>query len=221
MPTFIDTNIAIGYSVIHDKWHIPSKEFIETNSENIFWSELVENEYTYKLNEVINLTEMFLETTNHILLINQNDFISYDSFEKFVLKKTRNCKLDTYKKIRILENFWGKYNFREGSAQILPIKFSKFKESFKKAYIKQDNKLYGRMTLNKCGLNNYKKYLIYAQFLGSNGIHNPDCKIITDAHDCGLKHENLIFVSNDKILINQINELEVSFPTIMGFKSLN
>ena len=68
---------------------------------------------------------------------------------------------------------------------------------------------------------NYKRYLNYAEYLGFYGIHNPDCKIITDAHDCGLKHDNLKFVSNDKEMIREINSLKISFPVIIEFKSLN
>ena len=38
MPSFIDTNIPVGYSIIHDKWHPKAKEFIESipNTEAIF-----------------------------------------------------------------------------------------------------------------------------------------------------------------------------------------
>jgi predicted nucleic acid-binding protein len=222
MPYFIDTNVAIGYTIIHDKWHESSKEFIENTLDYIFWSELVEIEYANKINEIIDLAEIFLEMTDYILINNQKDFINYDDFERFVLKKTKPCKLDEIKKRRILENFWLKYQFNEGISQIVSLKFNNFKEeSFEKVYIKQDNRLQKIMINDDCGLDYYMKYPIYTQYLNSNGIHNPDCRIIADAHDCGVKHKNLIFVSNDGKMINRINRLEISFPTIIEFRSLN
>ena len=48
------------------------------------------------------------------------------------------------------------------------------------------------------------------------GIHPPDCKILVDAHDCGLEHGNLTFISNDEKLLEIINNHEPSF-----LKSLN
>lgn len=54
MNFFTDTNIPIGYTVIHDKWHKPSKKFINNHSnESIFWSNLVQKEYQETLNDII------------------------------------------------------------------------------------------------------------------------------------------------------------------------
>lgn len=49
MSFFIDTNLAVGFSVVHDNWHEKSKKFVE-NNEDIYWSNLVKKEYEYKLN---------------------------------------------------------------------------------------------------------------------------------------------------------------------------
>lgn len=60
MAYFADTNLALGYSVVHDKWHKKSKKFIE-NHENIYWSNLVQAEYENKLNDIENQSEFFLK----------------------------------------------------------------------------------------------------------------------------------------------------------------
>ena len=49
-----------------------------------------------------------------------------------------------------------------------------------------------------------------------NGIHSPDCKVIVDAHDCGLKYEDLVFVSNDVKMIEILSNMDTSHR-----KSLN
>ena len=54
MNYFIDTNVALGYTIIHDKWHPQSEKFITETSEDIFWSNLVKKEYSSKLNNIEN-----------------------------------------------------------------------------------------------------------------------------------------------------------------------
>lgn len=100
-------------------------------------------------------------------------------------------------------------------------KFRNYYDGFEKIYFARDDYLNRTIHFHDCGMDNYKRYLNYAEYLGFYGIHNPDCKIITDAHDCGLKHDNLKFVSNDKEMIMEINSHKISFPVIIEFKSLN
>ena len=97
MSFFIDTNLAVGYSVIHDKWHEKSKKIVE-NNENIYWSNLVQQEYNYKLEDIENTSEFFLKRVKLILKNTSNEFLNYYDFEKYILKKTRMCHLDKYKK---------------------------------------------------------------------------------------------------------------------------
>ena len=49
MSFFADTNIALGYTIIHDKWHENAKKLIDEKSDTIFWSNLVEKEYNVKI----------------------------------------------------------------------------------------------------------------------------------------------------------------------------
>ena len=78
MSFFVDTNVTLGYTIIHDKYHESSKNFIE-------------NMMTY---------------------------------------------LVQYKKQKILEHFWIKYNIREGISEQTYLKFKKFNKNFKKMYFK-------------------------------------------------------------------------------------
>lgn len=85
MSYFIDTNLAFRYTVIHDKWHQNSKEFIEDNN-LIFWSTFVQQEYSEKLDNVLDDIEYFLESIGIVLECNELDFVSFQNFEEFVLK---------------------------------------------------------------------------------------------------------------------------------------
>lgn len=109
---FLDTNVPIGYTIVHDMWHEPSKNFIN-NKSNIFWSNFVKNEYYNKLDDILELTEKFLTAVILILNVNEKDFYTYISFEEYILKRTKFCMLDYFKKQKILENFWHKNNFNE------------------------------------------------------------------------------------------------------------
>ena len=75
------------------------------------------------------------------------------------------------------------------------------------------------LILHDCGSDNYLKYFDCAKKLFEWGVHSPDCKIIADAHDCGLAHENLIFVSNDEGILEKIVNNDTSFLKIIEFKS--
>ena len=130
MPFFIDTNIPIAYTIIHDKMHENTTDFINNNDEDQIWSTLVKNEYDDKLSDIIDDVANFLEISEDLLNINQNDFVNYYDFEKYILKRTKGCKLDKTKKQKILEHFWRKYNFFEGISGIVSSKFSVFINHF-------------------------------------------------------------------------------------------
>ena len=131
---FTDSNIPLTYTIIHDRWHEPSKEFIENNENSLFWSNLVQDEYCRKLENIIDDIGLFLETSEDILISNQQDFINYWEFENFILKRTKDCKLDSHKKRKILEQFWRKFNFYDGIAEIISSKFSIFIKDFENVY---------------------------------------------------------------------------------------
>ena len=222
MNFFTDTNIPIGYTVIHDKWHIPAKKFINNHSnDSIFWSNLVHEEYNKTLNEIIDDVNVFLYYCKSSLETNQKDFINYFDFENYLLKKTNNCQLDSYKKQKIFEEFWNNYHFTEGIAELVYLKFIDFTDAFEKIYFDRRKKLKKIMKLHNCSINNYKRYRSYADKLNEWRVHSPDCKIVTDAHDCGLQHKNLTFVSTDSEMIDIILEHNHSFLSIVEFKSYN
>lgn len=220
MSFFIDTNMAISFTVIHDKWHESSCELFNKD-DCLFWSNLVKKEYGVKLNDIIDEIDIFFNLTKDILKHNHKDFINYFDFEKFIIIKTSGCSLDMFKKVKILMHFWNKYFTNDGISRIVYEKFKIFCDEFESVYFHRDEKLNKLMTLHDCGLDNYKKYLSYALSLHSGGIHSPDCKIITDAHDCGLNHDGLIFVSNDLDMISLLNDYGASFLSISEFRSCN
>ena len=86
-------------------------------------------------------------------------------------------------------------------------------------YFKRDKKLNEILILHDYGLDNYLKYPDCASQLKEWGVHSPDCKIIADAHDCGLVHDNLIFVSNDTRMLELIANHDTSFLKIIEFAS--
>ncbi|MBE6496898.1 MAG: hypothetical protein E7Z81_01235 [Methanobrevibacter sp.] len=219
MPFFIDTNIALGYSIIHDRIHESSKRLIHESKEDIFWSNLVQEEYTEKFDEILDEIEIFLKSAEKILETNEKDFINYYSFEKYVLNRTKNCNLDTIKKQKILNHYWEKYQFIYGISNLLYLNFKNHNKNFKKMYLLRDKNLNRTLLLHDCGPDNYLKYLNYAKQLYMWGIHKPDCKIIADAHDCGTAHDNLTFVSADIKMIDIITAHKTNFLNIAEFKS--
>ncbi|MBQ7928549.1 MAG: hypothetical protein IJ287_07425 [Methanobrevibacter sp.] len=132
MNFFVDTNIPLGYTVIHDKWHEKSKTFIENHAnDSIFWSTLVKKEYRKKLNDIIDEVRIFLEYCKSILKTNQRDFINYFEFENFIIKKTKVCTLDYAKKQKILEEFWNSTALNEGIAEMVYLNSVNFFMIFK------------------------------------------------------------------------------------------
>lgn len=219
MNYFTDTNIPLGYTVIHDRWHVESTDFILKNQNKIFWSNLVQEEYSNKLSYITHDVERFLKRTTLILKKNEKAFVNYGEFEEIILEETKHVNLDEFKKRKILENFWNNYNFTYENPKTFYNIFKEYYSDFQKIYFDRDNELSHLLILHDCGLKNYLKYLNYANQLFEWGIHKPDCKIITDAHDCGLAHENLIFISNDEKMLNIISNHDTSFLKIMEFRS--
>lgn len=222
MNYFIDTNISLGYTIIHDKWHDVSKTFINNHEkDSIFWSNLVKNEYAKKFNKIIDDMNIFIIHCKIILKDNQKDFINYYEFENLLIKKTKIDRLDNFKKQKILKEFWNKYKFNEGISEAIYLKFLEFIHEFERVFHIRDQKLKNILIIHDCGLNNYLKYLNYAKKLYKWGVHKPDCKIVIDAHDCGKRHGDLIFVSADKKMIEKILNHNTNFLSITEFKSCN
>ena len=222
MNYFIDTNISLGYTIIHDKWHNVSKTFINNHEkDSIFWSNLVKNEYAKKFNKIIDDMNIFIIHCKIILKDNQKDFINYYEFENLLIKKTKIDRLDNFKKQKILKEFWNKYKFNEGISEAIYLKFLEFIHEFERVFHIRDQKLKNILIIHDCGLNNYLKYLDYAKKLYKWGVHKPDCKIVIDAHDCGKNHDDLIFISADKKMIEKILNHNTNFLSITEFKSCN
>ena len=158
MNYFLDTNVPTGYTVPHDKWHESSVNFIENTSCPLYWSNLVKEEYNELLESIVDDVEIFLDESKKVLKENQKDFHNYERFERFILRKTKHCKLENYKKVKILEEFWINNNFIEGISEEVHIKFSGFMQNINKLYYKRDSKLNKFMTLHDCGLDNYLKF---------------------------------------------------------------
>ncbi len=219
MNIFTDTNLPIGYAIPYDKWHDCSVKLIQKPSYTIYWSNLVEEEYGIKLGSIIDDIEIFSNEVKEILKNNEKDFSSYSEFEKFLLKRTKGCNLDKDKKIKLIEDFWIKNNIIEGISEDICIKFDAFRKDLQNIFYERDMDLKDILILHDCGVDNYLRYYKYAVELNDNGIHKPDCKIVVDAHDCGLIHDNLIFMSNDNKLLEPISKIDTSHLAIIEFKS--
>ena len=124
-------------------------------------------------------------------------------------------------KKNILEGFWNKYDFSEGISKVVYINFKDFSRDFLKLYYDRDLELKKIMKLHNCGLDNYLNYMHYASILKSWGVHSPDFKIILDAHDCGLAHNDLIFISADGKMFEALDGHNLSFLKIKEFRALN
>ena len=213
--------MPIGYTVIHDKWHEESVEFIETSTEPIYWSNLVEEEYDEPLEDITSDLIYWLNYITEILKNNENDFDSYYNFEKYILIKTKSINIDDTKKRKILEKFWQKNNFNYGISTIIYSNFLKYSHDFKKIYSMRMEKLKKMLILHDCGLDNYQNYYKYATALNNASIHNPDYKIIVDAHDCGLKHGYLTFITKDGKMLDALSKINTFHLAIIEFKSYN
>ena len=221
MVFFTDSNVPLGYTVIHDKWHRKADKFVNSNQNSIFWSTLVKKEYETKFGDISNDVDYFLDSVESLLEDNENDFEYYSKFEDFVIRRTKNIGLDDFKKHQIIEHFWRDNNFDYAISEDVYIEFRKFNFNFNMLYFGRDKKLNSIMKLHNCGLDNYLNYMHYASVLKSWGVHSPDFKIILDAHDFGLIYNDLIFVSADNKMLEALDGHNLSFLKIKEFKALN
>ena len=77
MNFFSDTNVAIAYTVVHDKYHVKAKNFIDNHfQDNIFWSNLVSSEYEGVFEDIMldidNFFDILFSTLNILFLIYRN-----------------------------------------------------------------------------------------------------------------------------------------------------
>lgn len=114
----MDTNVPIGYTIIHDRWHENSKNFIDNNKNSIFWSNFVKSEYYNKLDNILDYIVKFLKSIVCILKVNEMDFYSYNSFEEHILNETRFCKLDYFKK-----RFWKIFGMNMTLLLVFPLSY--------------------------------------------------------------------------------------------------
>ena len=220
MDFFIDTNVALGFSIIPDKWHDKSRVFFEENlDKDIYWSNLVKEEYLEKSIYIALLIRDFLQKIQYILENSNKRFINIYEFEDFIMKKTEDCKLDRSKKRNILQHFCDSYNINFMDVNQLCSKFESFSDIFFRFYLDLDEDLKNRILLHNCGLDNYLKYIDYAKRLYDMGVHSPDCKILVDAYDLSLISSQLTFVSFDEKLMNILLKGDVSFLNVIEFKS--
>ena len=152
------------------------------------------------------LNEIILSLENY-----EGLFFNQDSFEKFVLINTNYIDLDVIKKKKLINIFW----------ENIILGFFKEKEEFYvlfKEYaievpaVFEKNKIFlnDNVRLFDCGKENYKIYAGLLNSLMEIGVHNPDYKIILDAHDFA-KDNFTVFVSTDKKFLNKV----------MNFQGLN
>lgn len=197
------------------------KNFSRILKNQFFWSNLVKREYELKFSEISDEIGYFLDVVENILENNENDFDYYLEFENLIINQTRNVPLDSIKKHKILEHFWNDHVEVNIVHDELLNSFKRFNSNFNKIYFMRDKKLNKYMRLHNCGVDNYLKYLKFAKQLYEWGVHAPDCKIIMDAHDCGFKYDDLIFISNDEVMIDVLNNHDASHLNILEFKSCN
>ena len=176
--------------------------------------------------EVIKVTEgeIRLDFEDNSVMISAGDVICINSriqHSVFITTENTEYYYIQFKKTKILEKFWMECNITEGLSYKLPEEFIMFSENLNMIYFKRDMKLKTNLVLHDCGLDNYRKYYDYAVELYHKGIHQPDCKIIVDAHDCGLTNNNLIFVSNDRKMVENISKIDASYLHIVEFRTCN
>lgn len=129
--------------------------------------------------------------------------------------------MDIIKKTKLLEKFWEKNNFIDVISEELYIKFNQFSRDIRNVYYSRELVLENILFLHDCGLDNYLRYKNCATWLCNGGVHKSDCKVVLDAHDCGLIHDDLSFVSNDDELLELISKLGTSHLEIVEFRSCN
>ena len=81
--------------------------------------------------------------------------------------------------------------------------FKKYSLEVPKCFEKNRNFLNNTILLFDCGEENYKNYVGLLNSLKEMGVHNPDYKIILDAHDFA-RDRFAVFVSSDKKLLDKV-----------------
>lgn len=149
----------------------------------------------------------------------KKSFINYYSFEKYILSHIKTSKLDTTKKIKITQYFWDNFSidYNNSSLEILS-KLNSFIINFNKNYESQKEKIENLVKLYDCGFDNYLKYKKFLKILIKNNVHNPDYKIILDAHEFSLTNE-VCFITTDAKFFKKI--IKCDFLKINEFKLCN
>lgn len=220
MINFIDTNIAIGYSISCDKFHVPSQKFIRNNKFPHYWSENVLNEFNRKFNDIFNEIETYLDEILELLTINPGNFINQYEFEEYILTQTKEADLDNFKKMKIIQFFWEKsmINFDDTPMELL-YKFNLFLINYTNNFDSKKKELEKIVNLHRCGLKNFLKYTHYLYLLKEKyRVHSPDYKIVLDAHEFGQKNK-VNFVTTDEKLHDKI--INIEFLNIKKFTLCN
>jgi hypothetical protein len=210
MDYFIDTNIALGYSFKCDKWHNCAFNIVSNNLDKINWSNTVEMEFNKKFKEIYEFIRMFLDNMNDLIQLESQMPVNYYSFEKYILNNTQSCKLDIFKKVKIIEFFWDRYNGNFENNIEMQFNFLEFSKLNLSQYKSMRNELQYIVKLYDCGLDNFKNYPKLVRKLTEEiGIHNPDYKITIDCHDFSIKNRiDVIFLTSDKRFFNKVRDLE-------------
>ena len=205
MTYFIDTNVAIAFSVFPDKFHDSANDFILNTSDEMYWSRNNLIEYNFVFRDLIDAVDDFFDLIIENLIMDEKVFLNKESFENYVFNKTKSIGLDDYKKIKFIDIFWEKvilgYIFEK----------EKFFEIFKEYALEvpnifENNKhiIKHKIKLYDISEFNFKKYCNLFNSLEKCGIHKSDNKILLDAHDFG-KNRFTIFVTYDEKMLNAIN----------------
>ena len=96
------------------------------------------------------------------------------------------------------------------------IRFNQFLANYDYSHDSRKKELENLIELYDCGLNNYLKYPKLLKKLIKSGVHNPDYKIVLDAHDFGFASD-VCFITTDLNLIQLIKDCKLL--NIMEFKT--
>lgn len=167
-------------------------------------------EFNKKFKEIYEFIRMFLDNMNDLIQLESQMPVNYYSFEKYILNNTQSCKLDIFKKVKIIEFFWDKYNGNFENNIEMQFNFLEFSKLNLSQYKSMRNELQYIVKLYDCGLDNFKNYPKLVRKLTEEiGIHNPDYKITIDCHDFSIKNRiDVIFLTSDKRFFNKVRDLE-------------
>lgn len=204
MDFFIDTNVAVAFTFFPDKFHDSIKDFVLERYYETYWSNNVFKEYEKKYEDIYPQFENFLDCILLNLKKNNVGFINKYSFEKFIMEKTKYVNLDLNKKLNLIDIFWDEVisGVFKGEYEFLSF-FENYSIYVPKLFESNDDFLKNYLNFYDCGLDNYKRYPKLLSSLKEMGVHNPDYKIILDAHDFA-RDRFVVFVSADKKFMNKL-----------------